>query len=202
MELYEQGVFTMKTGIFYRVQSTKYDVSRESISWHMRCDTVEKAMELDIFRVWGDSSKFYAQQIQKLKLGAPVKEIWGEFIKEGYKSECVQPGLSCYEDFGRLLEFWEDRMGLDRLMDEADENYIVIFEGEYVGEGSSGEDCVKFIREIERVGIGDLEPIIELWLHGGERGRELILYGGHESIEELLEAVNRVCIEREDELYD
>jgi len=192
----------MKTGTYYRVQSRKYDVGSESISWHMTCSTVEEAMRRDIFGKWKDDNEFYAQQIRKLEHGAPLQEVWQEFIGAGYKYGWVQPGLSCYEDFGLLLDYWDAFMteGLEALMEEGEDNYILVFEGEYVGEGSSGEDCVKFIREIRRIEMMDISTIIEFRQRFGEPAREFIMYGGHESIDELIRDINDVWFQMEMEM--
>lgn len=192
----------MKTGTYYRVQSRKYDVGSESISWHVTCSTVEEAMRRDVYWEWKGNNEFYAQQIRKLEHGAPLQEVWQEFIGAGYKYGWVEPGLSCYDSLGLLLDYWDAfMMGcLEALMEEGEDNYILVFEGEYVGEGSDGEDCVKLIREIERREVIEISTIIEFWQQFGEPAREFIMYGGHESIDELIRDIDDVWFQMEMEM--
>jgi len=189
----------MKKGTYYRVQSRKYDVGSESISWHVTCSTVEEAMRRDIYEGWKGNNEFYAQQIRKLEHGAPLQEVWQEFIGAGYKYGWVEPGLSCYDTIGQLLDYCDVPMTkrLEALLEYGEEYYILVFEGEYVGKGSGGEDCVKFIREIERREVVDITTIVEFWQQFGEPGREFIMYGGHESIDELIRDINDVWYQME-----
>lgn len=182
----------MKTGTYYRIQSRRYDVGPGSISWHVTCSTVEEAMRRDIYEGWKDDNEFYAQQIRKLEHGAPLQDIWQEFIGAGYKYGWVEPGLSCYDTIGQLLDYCDVPMTkkLEALLEDGEEYYILVFEGGYVGKGSGGEDCVKFIREIERREVVDITTIVEFLRRFGEPARDFIIYEGHESIDGLIRDVD------------
>lgn len=137
-----------KIGRYYRLQSPEYDVGPESISWIRQCRTLEGAKKDDI-NIWEDDSEFYSTKIKELEQGKSVSEVWQGFIDEGYESECVQKGLNCFSDLALLLEYWEEISDIEEL--GVDGYYILIFKGEYVCEGTYGGDCVKYIKEIDRI---------------------------------------------------
>lgn len=190
----------MNTKIFFRFQSNKYEVGPGSISWYMDFSTIEEAMKQDILKIWKniDDKEFYNEQVRKLENKAPVKKIWQEFVNAGYKSKWVEPGLSCFANVGDLFIYWN---AITYPEDFIEEFYLLEFIGEFIDKGSDNEDCVQFVKEVERRDLEDCLPIIELLEIPDLEVDDFIKDIGFSGVDNLIDAAeNYLAIYREGRL--
>ncbi|OSA73629.1 hypothetical protein B2H86_14885 [Clostridium botulinum] len=137
--------------IFYRLQSDDYEITSEHISFNCNFDTLEEAIREDIME-----SKVILEVLLKSQ---ELKKIWGDYKNSNRVYGWVEPGTCCYRSPEDLYNFFgsyfleiEDNMN----------DYILIFEGEFIDYGSEGEDCAKFIKEVERISVLEFEKRFNL----------------------------------------
>ncbi|HEY5587715.1 MAG TPA: hypothetical protein VIK86_02030 [Candidatus Paceibacterota bacterium] len=133
--------------IFYRSQSESYNIDENSISFNCNFNTLEEAMTEDITEFYNELELEEFKQLLKIK---NLKEIWEQCKKENKTQGWVEPAICCFSKPQNLIEYYYDYFTDD--FDFSNE-YILIFEGEFIDYGSEGEDCAIFIKEIERMSV-------------------------------------------------
>lgn len=132
--------------IFYRLQSNNYEINEKHISFNCNFSSIEEAMEADLL----DSNLITLNELNIQKENKSIREIW-TFYKKTQSNLLygwVEPGICCYREPKDLYNYFENYFTEDNNTD-----YILIFDGEFIDFGSEGEDCAKFIKEINRISI-------------------------------------------------
>ncbi|KEI95000.1 hypothetical protein AL714_07615 [Clostridium botulinum] len=144
--------------IFYRLQSNAYKITSEHISFNCNFDTLDEAMRADLL----DNGVITEDILNEELKTKTLKNIWSYYKScNCYFSAWVEPGTCCYRNPDDLYNYFE--FYFSEIEDEDNNsNYILIFEGEFIGYGSEGEDCAKFINEIERMAIVEFDKRFNL----------------------------------------
>jgi hypothetical protein len=136
--------------IFYRLQEKDYDITPDHISFNANFESLEKAMKADLL----DSELLSNKELNELLKSQSIKEIWSDIKinQSKFLYGWVESGTSCFRNPEDLFNYFFDCF---TEIDTSDTNYILVFEGNFIDYGSEGEDCVKFIREVERLSTKD-----------------------------------------------
>lgn len=151
-------------GIYYRMQSSKYDITPESRSYLKCRNSLHEALVCDI-ELADRNNHIHGVEIPEnySELSEPeLIELHDEISASGFRFENVEYGISCFRDPKLLKAYYQDpeMIGMDFY------DYILVFEGDdnTWGEGFDGEDTVFFVREIQRIDIEEFfSTIKETW---------------------------------------